>query len=333
LGGDWEVRQQPNNALVFDLCGEGGATFTTTGPLDEAGRWYHVAATFNSADDTYSVYIDGELQKAGLNTVNMVKQPPGVLSFGTRTGSTEHWPGALRDFRIYSRRLCGSEVSELAGLAARWKFDETSGTVAADSSGWGRNGTVTGTAVWTTGKQNNSIQLNGATYVSANAAGITAKNVTLAAWANLTSADSDGAEVISLGDRLFIRLNEAGQSGAYFYNGTTWTPVAVNQTFAGVGWRHFAAVFDDDNNVFKLYINGTEVASLATTASISYAGLGPNIVIGRHGNGQTTFDFTGRIDDARVYTRALCASQIMELVNDGGGPYQGVRILQWVETR
>jgi hypothetical protein len=70
-----------------------------------------------------------------------------------------------------------------------------------------------------------------------------------------------------------------------------------------------------------------------TTASISYSGLGTNVFLGRHGNGGATTDFTGKLDDVRVYTRALCPTQIMEIVNDGGGPYQGVKILQWVETR
>jgi hypothetical protein len=332
-GGDWEVRQQPDNTLVFDICGEGGATFVTTEPLDEAGRWYHVAANFNSDNDTYAVYVDGELQKAGVQTVNMVKQPSAQLSFGTRTGSTEYWPGALRDFRVYSRQLCPSEIADLAGLAVRYKLDETAGSVVADSSGAGRNASVVGTATWTAGKVGNAIQLNGATSVTASASGLAPRNVTIAAWANLTSADSSGAEVISLGDYFAIRLDGSGASRAFFYNGTSWQNLTINQTFAGAGWRHFAAVFDDDNNVFRFYVNGAEVASMATAASISWTGLGSNIVVGRHGNGNANMDFTGRIDDARIYTRALCPAQVLELVNDGGGAYQGIRILQWVETR
>jgi hypothetical protein len=332
VGGDWEVRHQADGTLAFDICGEGGTTFVTSRSLSEAGRWYHIAATFNSADNTFAVYIDGALDLAGTHVVDMVKQPAAVLSFGTRTGSTEYWAGALRDFRVYSRRLCATEIAEIAGLAGYWKLDEAAGTTVADSSGLGRTGTVTGTATWTAGKINNALQLDGATYVAI--PGIMgAKNVTIAAWAQLTTADTGGAEVISLGDYFAIRLNEGGQSKAFFYNGTTWTSVPVNQTFAGAGWRHFAAVFDDDNNICRFYINGTEVASLVTTASISYSGLGSNVILGRHGNGGTTTDFTGKLDDVRVYTRALCPAQIMEIVNDGGGAYQGVKILQWVETR
>jgi hypothetical protein len=331
-GGDWEVRQQPDNTLAFDLCGEGGTTFITTEPLDDVGRWYHVAALYNSADDAYAVYIDGQLHKSGIHVSNLVKQPAAILSFGTRTGAVDYWAGALRDVRVYSRRLCAAEISEIAGLAGYWKLDETSGVAVADSSGWGRNGTVTGTATWTAGKVGNALQLDGATHVTIPGL-MRARNATIAAWAQLTAADTGGAEVISLGDYFAIRLNQSGQSLAYFYDGTTWVSVPVNQTFMGLGWRHFAAVFDDDNNICRFYINGAEVASLATIASISYSGLGTNVSLGRHGNGGTTTDFTGKLDDVRIYTRALCPAQIMEIVNDGGGPYQGVRILQWVETR
>jgi hypothetical protein len=57
VGGDWEVRQNSDGILAFDLCGEAGTSFITTIPLAEAGRWYHVAATFDSASDNFSVYI------------------------------------------------------------------------------------------------------------------------------------------------------------------------------------------------------------------------------------------------------------------------------------
>ena len=125
----------------------------------------------------------------------MSQQAAAVLSFGTRTGSTEYWSGALRDVRVYTRKLCPAEIAELYGLVGHWKLDETSGTTAADSSGLGRNGTVVGTATWTTGKIDNAIQLNGTNRVEVNSLMGSPKNVTLAGWANFTAADSSGAEL------------------------------------------------------------------------------------------------------------------------------------------
>jgi Concanavalin A-like lectin/glucanases superfamily len=329
-GNDWEARQMPNGVVVFDLCGEGNGNFLTTRPLVETGRWYHVAASFDSANDSYQVYIDGQLDKSGTNSNGMTKQAAAILSFGTRTGSSEYWQGALRDFRVYSRKLCASEIVELYGLIGHWKLDETSGILAADSSGLGRHGTVIGTATWTSGSVDNALQLNGLTRVEVNGLK-NPRNITLTAWAYISAADSGGAEVVSLGDYFGIRLNSGTASRAFFYNGFTWVPASVNQTFTP-GWHHFAAVFNDELNVCKFFVDGAEVASVATTVTIPYGGLGTKLVIGAHGNGQTTMDFTGMVDDVRVYNRALCNSEVAD-IEQGGEPFGGVKIIKWVEIQ
>lgn len=51
-----------------------------------------------------------------------------------------------------------------------YKFNETSGATAADSSGFGKNGTLNGTTAWVSGKIFNAVDLNGANgYVSMSA--------------------------------------------------------------------------------------------------------------------------------------------------------------------
>jgi hypothetical protein len=330
LGGDWELRQQTNGTIVSDLCGDGSTNICTVTALTEVGRWYHVAFTFDSSNDTYGIYVNGQLEASGTNPVNMVQQTAAVLSFGTRTGATEYWSGALRDVRIYNRKLCPSEIEDLYGLVGHWKMDETSGTVAADSSGMGRNGTVIGTATWTAGKVNNCIQLNGTNRVEVSSLMGAPKNVTLAGWANLTAGDTGGAEIVSIGDYIALRLNEGSVSKVFFYNGSSWVSVSASQTFAGTGWHHFAGVFSDDQNFCKLYIDGTEVASTSTSVTLSYSGLGTKTVIGANGNAGTTTDFNGKLDDIRIYSRVLCPTEIQELKGMGFG---GVKIIKWVENQ
>jgi hypothetical protein len=63
-----------------------------------------VAASFDSTDDSYAIYIDGKLNKSGTNSNSLAQQAADILTFGSRTGSSEYWQGALRDFRVYSRR-------------------------------------------------------------------------------------------------------------------------------------------------------------------------------------------------------------------------------------
>src|SRR4029079_10571094 len=101
--------------------------------LTEVGRWYHVAFTFDSTNNTYAIYVDGQLERSGTNPVNMVQQPAAPLSFGTRTGATEYWSGAIRDVRVYNRKLCPTEIQSLYGLLLYLKLDETSGSTASDS--------------------------------------------------------------------------------------------------------------------------------------------------------------------------------------------------------
>jgi Concanavalin A-like lectin/glucanases superfamily len=331
---NWEVRQETTGAVSFDLGGSpyvGNEPFSTLTRVDTAGRWYHIVAVFSDVDNSFAVYVDGELRSSGISPVDLVPQSQGILSAGTRTGNTEYWAGALRDLRIYNRKLCPAEIAELYGLLLHWRLDETSGITAADSSAHGRIGTVLGSASWTAGTIGNALQLNGATSVEVTSLLGSPKNVTLSAWAKLTAADSGGAEVLSLADYFAIRLQQATPTRAFFYNGSTWVSVAATQP-AGIGWHHYAAVFDDNQNTCKFYVDGAEAGSVATAVTLSYTGLGTKTVVGKHGNGTTTLDFTGLVDDVRVYNRALCPTEVQTLT-DGGEPFDGVRILKWVEIQ
>jgi concanavalin A-like lectin/glucanase superfamily protein len=333
LGGDWEIRQLPNGTLSFDLGASpytGNEPFSTLDPVATAGKWYHIAAVFNDVDNSYSVYINGQLRTSGISPVDLVPQVSGILSFGTRTGTSEYWPGALRDVRVYNRGLAAGEIAQLYGLIGYWKLDESSGSLAADSSGFGRDGTVFGTPSWPTGAVNNSLQVNSSTYMEVPSLLDSPKNVTLAAWGNLTGTDSSGSELVSIGDYLAIRLDEGGSTKMFYYNGSSWDFVTVGQTFLNRGWHHFAAVFNDDANVARFYIDGTEVASATTAVTISYTGQGTKLVVGRHGNNKTGWNFTGRVDEVRVYSRALCPSEIQEIK---GSSFGGIKVIKWIEIQ
>lgn len=62
-----------------------------------------------------------------------------------------------------------------------WKFDESSGTIAADSSGNGKNGAITG-ATWTTGKYGNALNFDGNDYVTGLPGFGRDDNVTYSLW-------------------------------------------------------------------------------------------------------------------------------------------------------
>lgn len=209
-----------------------------------------------------------------------------------------------------------------AAVLAYWKFDEGSGTSATDSSGNGNHGTITG-ASWTSGKSGGALSFNGANrdYVEITGLLGSPANVTISAWIFPTSTDVKGAEVLNVGDYLAIRTNWTEQTPwvsaimGSFYSAApgfraTFLPVSLD---ASSGWHHLAYTVDDTNNVQRLYFDGVLVGTRRTTQSIQYSGWGTNTFIGRHGNGDIDYDYTGIIDEIRVYNRALSALEIKNI--------------------
>jgi hypothetical protein len=335
LGGNWEGRLEPDGLIYFDLGASGtDSGFYTTQPLTSNGSWHHVAAVYDTDDESYQVYFDGQLQKSGTGAVNLAPQSAALLSFATRTGSVERFDGALDDFRIYDRKLTAAEVLDLYGLVGWYKFDETSGTVAADSSGLGNNGTYTGSPTLNVASNGyaalgTAVDFNGSNYVQVPGLYGSPSSVSVTAWAKLDASDTNSAEVVSLGDHVSLRLKN-NSAELYYYNGSTWVGTAVNRVIAQTGWHHYAAVFDE-TGTYKLYIDGVEAATGTLSGSIPYSGLGANTRIGSHGNGQTTYDFDGRIDDVRIFKRPVTADEAYQLYR--GTRINGIKILNWVETR
>ena len=146
-----------------------------------------------------------------------------------------------------------------------------------------------------------------------------------------SAKDSGGAELVSIGDYFRLRLDNGGTTArTSYYNGTTWVDLDYPITLAGAGWHHFAATLNA-GDALKLYINGNEVATASAPGTINYSGQGTTTRIGSHGNTNTTFDFDGRIDDVRIYDRAMTPEEVFGLYR--GSRINGVKILRWVETR
>ena len=181
------------------------------------------------------------------------------------------------------------------------------GNMAAVVGATGVSDALRGSVVALDGSSNSNLQVSGLFG--------TPSNVTLAAWVNLTAADLSGAEVISLGDSVLLRLDAGGALLGGYYNGSTWVGTTYNTVLAGTGWHHVAFSFDDTANTSALYLDGALVSQLSTTDSISYT-KGLTTFIGSHGDGQANFNFNGLIDEARIYNRALSATEIATLAAD-----------------
>jgi hypothetical protein len=337
LADNWEIRQEPDGLLRFDLGASGDiGGFQAVSTTMKSASWYHVAALYDMADDSYAIYINGTLDKSGVSTANLTAQSGALLSFGTRTGSTQRLAGSLDDVRVYNRKLSPWEIYQIYGLMAWYKFDETSGTTAIDATNRGQDGAYNGSPTLNVtangaASQGTAAAFNGSNYMQATGLYEKSSSVSAAAWVRLDGVDSLGSDVISLGDCFLLRLN-SGSSGAAakYYNGSTWITATASQYVLNTGWHHFAAVLDGGSTL-KLYIDGIEAASTAASGAISYTGQGANTRVASHANGFTNVDLTGRVDDVRIFNRALKPDEVFQIYR--GSRISGIKILTWVETR
>ncbi|MDC0936130.1 LamG domain-containing protein [Pirellulales bacterium] len=350
--GDFETRQEPDGTLSFDLLGEGPPEFVAGQDLSTDGRWRHVVGVFDSDDDSFEVYVDGRLINSGVNGNNMISRTAALLTFGTRTGNTEYWEGALRDFRIYNRPLSADEIVELSGLVGHWRFDETSGTIAYESSPHSNDGTYVngpalgqtsynpaamGTAVAFDGV-NDYVELPHTKYMLADNGGVMfwVKINDLNTPQGLVSKDAYG---FGTGGHLTVRV-DSGELIARLQS-TSASYYAQTPTLVAGKWKHVAVTWGDGGLV--LYLDGVEVDSnLSYTGGLGASSGGTGnyepIAVGASSWTSGSQSVTplvhyanAAIDDLQVFARPLCAEDVYYGYRDTRPP--GLRIKRWVETR
>ena len=200
------------------------------------------------------------------------------------------------------------------GLVAAYGFNEGSGTVVNDASGNGNNGTING-ATWTTsGKYGNALNFNGtnALVTINNAASLQlTTGMTLEAWVYPTVTGPWWGDVIYKGNDNYYLEGTSNPSGFPAMGGTlpNAPPLYGTGVLALNTWTHLAATYD--GATMRLYVNGVQVASRAQTGTIVTSTnplqIGGDSIYGQY--------FTGRIDEVRIYNRALSAAQIQSDMN------------------
>ncbi len=208
----------------------------------------------------------------------------------------------------------------VAGLMAAYAFNEGSGTTVADASGNGNTGTISG-ATWTTqGKYGGALDFNGTSSLVAIPAS-TSLNVssamTLEAWVYPTAAQSGWRTIMQRQtDAYFLNASNSGgplwPSGGGTLGGST-VYASAGSPLALATWTHVALTYD--GSMLRLYVNGTQVASAPQSGAIQTntnpLRIGGNVPYGEY--------FQGRIDEARVYNRALTAGEVQTDMNTSIG--------------
>ena len=143
-------------ATYFRLNGSTNQNVWSYG-YDQAGHtgtWHHYVVTRDSTN-VIEMYVDGVKQTKSTSNVN--SNDVAMISVGNRTGNIKHFKGKMDDF-IAVGGYCATQqnVTDLynsgggidpttiltSGVVAYWKFNESTGTTASDSSGNGNDLTL-----------------------------------------------------------------------------------------------------------------------------------------------------------------------------------------------
>ena len=204
-------------------------------------------------------------------------------------------------------------------MFGHWKFNETSGTTAADSAG-ANPGTVTNSS-WAIGKINNAVSLVGAgdSFVRLPTGIVsTLTNFTIATWVYV-DANLNWARLFDFGSSttsyMFLAPVSGGNTVRYAINTGSGEQQLNGPPLSATAWHHLAVTLSGTTG--KLYVDGVAVY---TTNNMT---LKPSSL------GSTTLNYIGKsqfpdpllnglVDDFRIYNRALTNSEITALFSPSG---------------
>jgi hypothetical protein len=194
-----------------------------------------------------------------------------------------------------------------------WRLGESSGTTAADSSGNGRDGTISGSyslgATSLVNVDNTAVDFTDAVVQDAYDTALNLSTATYEAWfkadtfsgviirRGVALAGAIGAQIVASSDPMVkFEFTTPGGDVYVVEHSTGWS---TGTTY------HVALTFD--GTTLRAYVNATEVGSSATPAGSSSVS-NPILMVGA--TETTAQNFDGVIDEVAIYGTALSAARI-----------------------
>ena len=213
------------------------------------------------------------------------------------------------------------------GPVGEWKLDENGGNTAFDTSGNEYNGTLTNSPKWVPGKMGSGLAMKKnsvAEYVSVTSNDdldfTDTESYTLSAWVQLDKIEDAEGYIINKNfspaldtPGYVMRVGYGGEAvsvSCEYSDGGSSEDVAewLGTTLEDGGWHHIACVMDRTAGELHTFVDGW---SYVSTSDIS---LGESSAANAAAVtfGETTYpnEFTGKIDDIRIYNYARTPAQI-----------------------
>lgn len=212
-----------------------------------------------------------------------------------------------------------------SGAVGQWNFDESTGVIAADSSGLGNTAYLTcaaaacvstptfvagpsylGSAVAFSGLNDGLVRVpDTGSYAFTD-------SLTVSAWVNpLNSHQPDGTGLVVRGNGGAENFALDISGGLYRFMPTPAKVAASTNSIAAGTWTHLIGVYDSAVGTATLYVNGRPASTVLGVPARTAAA--HDISIGNRQAGAAAYDrgFAGRIDAVRVQHRALSAAEAL----------------------
>ncbi|HVV25855.1 MAG TPA: LamG domain-containing protein [Candidatus Saccharimonadales bacterium] len=337
--GSWLLYYYGDGHANFGLYDGSQHNATCPAGALQAGQWQLLTGTYDGS--TIKLYLNGTLCSITA-AASMTLHTTSGIQIANAANSDLY---AVSDVRIYNRALSQSDITNLynsynsqinlysapgggadiaSGLMGEWNFTGN----ARDATPYSNNGTVSGATLTADrfGNANRAYSFGPNTKIDlADTAALNPTTaLTISAWiyptalANATNYNIFAKQV--WGSKLGYRLALFGNTTCANLNclaigvgdGTHQTETGTSGVdITGLNqWYMVTGVFAA--GTLKLYLNGS-LAYTTTTPVTSIAPSGTGADIGAHNPGSEYF--AGKIDDVRLYNRALSAADIQALYN------------------
>jgi len=302
-----DLDEFPTRRLAISTT-SAGTSFIIIGQLGAAVKLYEVPDVVGLPIEQAEALIHA----AGLNLGYIYgdsAEPRGTVISQEQEPGTVLWADATVSLVVSN----GSRARAMGGLVAYWKLDEIAGAVAADSSGHGYDGVLSGGPVWQPagGQIDGALQFDGANdYIDCNnpAALDIRDQITLACWIKAPAFTRAWQALVTKGDDSY-KLCRAVM-GDSVYLGLDGTSVGGFESAAQVAdneWHHIAGVYDGSEAT--LYVDGVLDTGVPATGQINSSS--HKLLIGENAQARGRY-FKGLMDEVRIYNVALNESSVVK---------------------
>ncbi len=278
-----------------------------------------VAMAYASYGSSTREGFDDQLMRGYLQDAATVMANKGYLSAPTESQNGTNTNGIREVLRATPSTVCMqvSGFGTVVGrdLAGYWKFDEDSGTVVSDSSGKGHTGVIYNGGTYSlssTGKSGHALTTDGTddyvdtgTYFPE-----LGSQFSVSLWVNPGATQMAYADIF--GDhgeyKGMVFQQNGGTTNSFYFaygNGAAWVATSSVQLNASK-WQHVVIVKDE--NYCYIYLNGVQ-ATNSTCATTMVPNPNLDFMIA-HGFSSADRFFNGKVDEVRVYSRALTSDEI-----------------------